>query len=294
MHGIEAMSTFNDRIEKRKTKIESILCVGLDPDPAKLPEGDRSPSEIFHFLNHVIEGTAQYAVAYKPNLAFFEALGIEGWKVFEKTIQAVRDLAPGAQIIADAKRGDIGNTAGFYARTFFETFDCDALTVNPFMGPDTIESYLDYRDRGVIALCFTSNPGAGTYLARGEDPLYIQVARDMEERNRQTGNIWLVVGATRDAESVKRIRSVAPDLPFLVPGVGTQGGDSRSILQAGGNRLLISASRSILYPPDGRIGDPDSHKKEAEKLTEEFRNILKEMGGSGKFPVSSLPETPGS
>lgn len=251
--------------------------MGLDPDPEKIPPGYEAGSHsvddpdgqiepIAEFLGDIVRATADQAVAYKPNLAFYECLGVPGLQLFERVLRTIRETAPGALIIADAKRGDIGNTAERYARAFFEAFDCDAITLSPYMGLDTLEPFTAYADRAVIALCHTSNAGAPEFQTVGEPPLYLRVASAAQELNRRTGNVWLVVGATRDTSSIERIRAAAPDVPFLIPGVGAQGGDLAGALRAAGQDVLINAGRSLLYAADHRAGVAAAARAEADRM----------------------------
>ncbi len=268
------MSTFYERFQTRSAELQSLLCVGLDPDEDKLPEGLDGINGMAKFLSDIIEGTAPYAVAYKPNLAFYEVHGRKGWQLFEKTIEIIRTKAPGALIIADAKRGDIGNTAHFYAKTFFETYDCDALTVNPYMGLDTIEPYMAYSQKGVIILGLTSNPGARMFQIKTTPPLYELVARTAFELNSHFKNIWLVVGATNDLENIIKIREMAPDVPFLVPGIGAQGGDLNAILSVSGINQLINASRSIMYSAQEKNQVKEMSGQQAGMVVEMIRSGL--------------------
>jgi orotidine-5'-phosphate decarboxylase len=273
------MPGFTQKFVSRKKDLQSLLCVGLDPDPSKIPAGySPGPAGMLEFLTDVTVATAGEAVAYKPNLAFFEVMGSAGWDLFEKVIQTVRDHAPEALIIADAKRGDIGNTARFYARTFFETFDCDALTIAPFMGPDTIEPYLEYSSKGIIALCYTSNPGAASFLGYGEIPLYEKIAESVQEMNREHKNLWMVVGATKELHAISRIRCLAPDIPFLVPGIGAQGGDLAGILGSCGADLLINSSREILYAASHRDQVIEKSREKAGELVQSVRDICINAG----------------
>ena len=271
------MSSFYDRYSTERRRKGSVLCVGLDPDPARLPEGyDRGDiiPAIRSFLADVIRATGELAVAYKPNLAFFEVLGPRGMELFADVLEEVRSLAPEALIIADAKRGDVGHTAERYAKTFFETYQCDAVTLRPYMGMDTIDPFLAYRERAAIVLCHTSNAGAPEFQESGEPPLYLRMAAAVATRNEETGNLWMVVGATRDPASIRRIRDEAPDVPLLVPGVGAQGGDLEGVLEAAGQDVLIYAGRAILYAAPERDGVARAAAAEAERLVRVMRTYL--------------------
>jgi orotidine-5'-phosphate decarboxylase len=239
----------------------SLLCVGLDPEPERLPEELRVlPLEkaIVHFCRAIIEATALYASAFKPNLAFFEVLGPAGLLALQEVVRAVPAHIP---VIADAKRGDIGNTARNYAAAIFETYGFDAVTVNPYLGYDSVAPFLAYRERGVILLCRTSNPGARDFqdllVQEGDSqlhPLYEVVARRVQSWN-EAGNCGLVVGATYPQE-LRAIRRLCPEMPVLVPGIGAQGGDLAASVPAAvdvhGERAMISVSRAILYAASDR------------------------------------------
>lgn len=275
--GERSMSTFYEQFQARSAELQSLLCVGLDPDPEKMPAGLEGVNGAARFLSDVITGTSNYAVAYKPNLAFFEAYGTKGWHLFDKIIQIIREKAPGALIIADAKRGDIGNTSSFYAKSFFEIFDCDAITVNPYMGLDTLEPYLNYANKGVIILGLTSNPGAQFLQAKTTPPLYELVARASHELNSTFGNVWLVVGATNEVNHIQKIRELSPDVPFLVPGIGAQGGDLATILRISGINQLINASRSILYAAQEKGDVKQMSGQQAAMIVEMIRTGLENM-----------------
>lgn len=242
---------FFSRVAQAQKRNRSLLCVGLDPDPAKLPDcfRKRNGADIARFNRAIIEATADLVCAFKPNWAFYEALGLEGLRALEKTIEAVPDNVP---VIADAKRCDIGNTARNYARAIFETWGADAVTLSPYMGRDTLEPFLEYRDRGAYVLCLTSNPGAEDFELPNR--LYLRVARALAEGDRY-GNIGLVVGATQPRR-IGNVRRAAPNLPFLLPGVGSQGGSARAAVRgAWGERpgsVMVNVSRSVLYASSGK------------------------------------------
>ena len=256
--------SFNKSYEKIKKNISSILCVGLDPVLEKIlllniPENfynkkisetnleNKSFDLILYFLEKIIEYTKNYAVAYKINSAFFEAFGVYAFVIFFETVKLIRKIAPDALIIADAKRSDIEYSASAYSKTFFENLDCDAVTVNPYLGIDSIEAFSKYKEKATIVLCLTSNPGSKNFQTWGEEPLYLEIAKTMSELNEKTENIWLVVGATNEKKQLLSIREVAPKLPFLIPGIGTQNGDLNKCLEATGTNVLINLSRGILY-----------------------------------------------
>lgn len=238
----------------------SMLCVGLDTDFARLPEHIRkgSPADaVLGFNKEIIDATAPFCIAYKPNLAFYEALGPDGLKVLEATVDHIRSRHPGKFIIADAKRGDIGNTAKLYAKTFFETFDFDAVTLSPYMGAETALPFLEYPGRFAITVALSSNPGSADFeqkaLREEGEPLYKRVILKMMEIS-SPENMMFVIGATK-ASAFKEIRSFCPDNFFLVPGVGAQGGSAEEVMQSGANSrggLLINSSRAIIYASGGK------------------------------------------
>ncbi|HEX5417673.1 MAG TPA: orotidine-5'-phosphate decarboxylase [Chloroflexota bacterium] len=255
------------------TKNDSLLCVGLDPELARLPDGiARTPAGVLAFNRAIVEATADLVCAYKPNFAFYEALGPEGMEILRQT----RRLVPaGIPVIGDAKRGDIGNTARAYAEALFERLEFDAVTVNPYLGRDAIEPFLAYRDRGVLIICRTSNPGAAeiqNLLVEYEGtrrPLYEVMALRVRSWN-ANGNAGLVVGATAPTE-LEAIRALAPDLPILVPGVGAQGGDLAAAARAHrpGAPAIVSASRAVLYASSG----PD-FAAESRRAAQRLRDAL--------------------
>ena len=262
-------------------KKQSFLCVGLDTDINKIPQELLTQDDpVFEFNKQIIDKTAPYAVAYKPNTAFYEVYGAKGWQSLEKTIQYIKTNYPDIFIIADAKRGDIGNTSANYAKAFFNTLNADALTVAPYMGQDSVEPFLHFEDKWVILLTLTSNKGSQDfqYLKVGERMLHQQVL--------QTATTWanseqmmFVVGATHP-EELGEIRKILPDYFFLVPGVGAQGGDLQAVAHNGLNDecgLLVNSSRGIIYASNGsdfaiRAGE------EAKKLQVQMSGLLKEKG----------------
>ena len=236
--------SFNDRLATACAAADSLVCVGLDPRPGE-------HADVVGFCRRVIDATAPYAAAFKPNSAFFEALGPDGLACLAEVIAHV---PPGKVVILDAKRGDIGSTADAYAHAAFSVLGAHALTVNPYLGGDAVAPFLADPARGAFVLCHTSNPGATDFQALdvGGCPLYVAVARAVVHWNRY-GNAGLVVGATYPA-ALATVRAAAPDLPFLVPGIGAQGGDLRAAVAAGldarGGGLIINSSRGILYADD--------------------------------------------
>lgn len=236
-----------------KTK-RSFLCVGLDTDIDKIPSHfTKTPDSIVDFNKQIIESTAELCVAYKINIAFYEALGAKGWDCLRQTIELIpKDIF----IIADAKRGDIGNTSNMYAKAFFEDLNVDAITLSPYMGKDSVSPYLNYKGKWAILLGLTSNEGAKDFqLQRMQDgkPLYEHVLETTKNWG-SVENTMYVIGATR-ADAFKKVREILPEHFLLVPGVGSQGGDMEEVIKAGATkegRLLINASRSILYAGNGK------------------------------------------
>ncbi len=251
--------TFLEKLLAASRRNNSLLCVGLDPEAARLPAHLRDqPDAILAFNRAIIEATADVVCAYKPNLAFYEALGPAGLSALQATLRLIPGYIP---TIGDAKRGDTGNTARQYARALFESYGFDAITVNPYLGHDSVQPFLAYQDRGILVVCRTSNPGArdlqDLWVSQGQEspaPLYEHVARQALEWN-TAGNVGLVVGATYP-EELRRLRQLAPALPILIPGVGAQGGDlaaaARNGTDAAGERAIIAVSRAVLYASEGR------------------------------------------
>lgn len=240
--------------EQIRTK-QSLLCVGLDTDIAKIPPHLlKEEDPIFAFNKAIIEATHPYAVAYKPNTAFYEAQGEKGWRSLKKTIEYLNSNHPDIFTIADAKRGDIGNTSTMYAKAFFEEMDFDSVTVAPYMGKDSVEPFLAFKDKHTILLALTSNEGAFDFQTQkiGTDELYKKVLRtSLTWQNSE--NLMYVVGATK-AEFLKEIREIVPQHFLLVPGVGAQGGSLEEVCKYGLNDvygLLINSSRGIIYASKG-------------------------------------------
>ena len=258
---------------------KSYLCVGLDTDIEKIPAHLQTASDpIFEFNKAIIDATKEYCVAYKPNLAFYEALGIKGWESLKKTI----DYIPSdCFIIADAKRGDIGNTSALYAKAFFNELKADAVTVAPYMGKDSITPFLNFENKWVIVLALTSNEGANDFqssLIDSKMPLYEKVIRAVQSWGNED-QIMFVVGATR-AEQFLHVRSLAPNSFFLVPGVGVQGGDLKAISKVGFNNecgLLVNSSRQIIYA-SAQEDFASRAGEEARRLQQEMEVLLVEAG----------------
>ena len=235
---------------------KSFLCVGLDTDTKKIPQhllAEEDP--IFAFNKQIIDATAPYCVSYKPNLAFYEAFGIKGMVAFEKTVKYLQEHYPNHFIIADAKRGDIGNTSAMYARTFFDEYDIDALTVAPYMGEDSVTPFLGYNDKWVVLLALTSNKGSHDFqLTRDENGvrLFEQVLKKSQQWG-DANNMMYVVGATQ-GELFTDVRKIAPDHFLLVPGVGAQGGSLSEVCKYAMTKecgLLVNSSRGIIYASSG-------------------------------------------
>jgi orotidine-5'-phosphate decarboxylase len=246
---------FSERLDRAHAAADSLVCVGLDPDLARLPDDLRSDREpLLAFNRRIVDATHDLCAAYKPQIAFYSALGKEA--ELAASIRYIRERAPAALVILDAKRGDIGNTAEAYAREAFERYDADAVTVNPYMGEDAVLPFLARPDRGAVLLCRTSNPGGHDFQDLVIDglPLYRRVALRAAARWNRHGNLMLVVGATRPQEMAE-LRRAHPELSFLVPGIGAQGGDLEGTLSAGldagGKGLLVSSSRAVIYAGGG-------------------------------------------
>ena len=274
---------FLDKLLAASRTQNSLLCVGLDPEPGRLPaqlHDMPAARAITYFCRAIVEATAPYVCAFKPNLAFFEVLGPEGMSVFEEVLQAIPEHIP---VIVDAKRGDLGNTARNYAAALFDVYGCDAVTVNPYLGYDSAAPFLAYHEKGVIFVCRTSNPSARDFqdlLVCGEDgdnrPLYEVVARRVQSWN-TAGNCGLVVGATYPQE-LRTIRAMCPDMPILIPGVGAQGGDLEASVVAGvdacGEKAIMAVSRAVLFAGKG-TDFATSAANEARALRDRINEVRK-------------------
>ena len=263
-------------IQKKK----SFLCVGLDTDIDKIPSHLLELEDpIFEFNKHIIDSTKDLAIAYKPNIAFYECLGPKGWDSLKKTIDYIPD---NCFVIADAKRGDIGNTSLYYAKTYFDHLDCDAVTVAPYMGSDSVTPFIQRDGRWVILLALTSNEGALNFQFIRSQVSGKYLFEEVLDRSKTWGNednLMYVVGATR-AEMFVDIRKHVPDHFLLVPGLGAQGGDLASVAKYGMNDtcgLIVNASRSILYASNG-IDFANAARLEAQKIQQEMESLLKEKG----------------
>jgi orotidine-5'-phosphate decarboxylase len=261
----------------------SFLCVGLDTDIKKIPQHLMETSDpIFTFNKEIIDSTAEFSVAYKPNLAFYESLGSKGWESLEKTVMYLKSKHPKIFIIADAKRGDIGNTSSLYARAFFEKLNFDAVTVAPYMGEDSVKPFMKYKNKWIILLALTSNKGALDFQflkdEKSGDLLFESVLKTSQTWG-TIENMMYVVGATK-AEKLKEIRQIIPDHFLLVPGVGAQGGSLQEVAYNGFNSqcgLLINSSRGIIYASS----DSDFASKAriaAQQVQQEMEVLLNEAG----------------
>ena len=251
---------FMQALRQRWSNADSLVCVGLDPEPAKFPARFGSePDAVFAFCRAIVDATAEHACAFKPQIAHFAALGAED--ALTRLIAHIHAAHPGIPVILDAKRGDIGSTARHYAAEAFDRYAADAVTANPYLGRDSVQPFLDRADRGVVILCRTSNPGAAdlqdlpVQAAGGtQRPLYQHVAETIARDWNGHGNCALVVGATWP-EQLREVRAIVGDMPFLVPGVGAQGGDVEAVVRnartADGTGLMVSSSRAILYASQG-------------------------------------------
>jgi orotidine-5'-phosphate decarboxylase len=265
---------------------KSFLCVGLDTDVTKIPEflfdNEDEQNPILAFNKAIIDATADYCVAYKPNLAFYESLGLQGWDILEQTVEYIRANFPDQFIIADAKRGDIGNTSAMYARTFFGNMDFDSVTVAPYMGEDSVTPFLSYPEKWVTLLALTSNKGAYDFQFMKDEETGERLFEKVLKTSLKWGNpdnMMYVVGATK-AEMLSDIRKIVPDHFLLVPGVGAQGGSLKEVATYGLNSqcgLLVNSSRAIIYASNEEDFAIKA-KEEALKVQEEMAIYLKEKG----------------
>jgi len=261
-------------------KKKSFLCVGLDTDIAKIPEHLKTSNDpVYAFNKAIVDATAQYAVAYKPNIAFYECYGIAGWQSLEKTVTYIKSTYPEIFVIADAKRGDIGNTSKMYAKAFFENLPFDSVTVAPYMGEDSVTPFFSFENKWVILLALTSNKGAFdlqfTEDSQGE-ALFEKVLKTSKSWGNKE-NMMYVVGAT-NANMLKKIREIIPDHFLLVPGVGAQGGSLEEVVKYGMNShcgLLVNSSRGIIYADKSQNFDKQA-STEANKLQQAMGKMLVE------------------
>jgi orotidine-5'-phosphate decarboxylase len=276
------LMNFTEKLYKAMQENKSMVCIGLDPDPELMPH-----LGAFEFNKSIINATADLVCAYKPNLAFYEALGIEGLAALHQTMEYIPANIP---VIGDAKRGDIGNTARLYAKALFEAFGFDAATVSPYVGFDSVEPFIKYIDRGVFILCRTSNPSASDFqslpcMARDshlEQGLLFEIVAQKAKEWNQHGNVGLVVGATYP-EELARIRELCPQMLLLIPGIGTQGGDLAQAVRYGadakGGKAVFCCSRKILYASKG-----NDFAQAARCATEELRNQINSLLKPGLTP----------
>lgn len=276
------MSKFIDELQRISTLKKSLICVGLDPDPDKMPVSD-----VYEFCKVIVDHTEKFVTAYKPNLAFFEALGMDGLVALEKLISYVRHNYPDVLLLGDGKRGDIGPTSRRYAHAMFNLWDFDAVTVNAFAGFDSIEAFLEYRERGVFVWCKSSNPDGYQFQdlsveGEGARKVFQVIAENCVEWD-SNGNLGLVVGATYP-EELQIVRDIAEDLPILVPGIGPQMGDLEASVKAGlaktNHRLLISSSRGIIYASTLADKYGGEARNSAQELSEKISNVLNQQGRS--------------
>lgn len=264
--------TRQELFENIKTK-KSFLCVGLDTDITKIPTHLLNIEDpIFEFNKQIIDVTKDICVAYKPNIAFYESQGYKGWQSLEKTIDYINKTCKNVFTIADAKRGDIGNTSEMYAQAFFEKMNFDSITVAPYMGEDSVVPFLKFKNKWVILLALTSNKGASDFQMNDSSPLYKTVLETSKKWG-NADNMMYVVGATK-AEMLTEIRKIVPDSFLLIPGVGAQGGSLDDVVKYGMNKecgLLVNSSRSIIYA--------SKDKDFAEKAREEALKLQKQMQG---------------
>lgn len=272
--------TFLSRLESACQVNQSLVCVGLDPDPARMPVSD-----VFEFNRAIIDATADLVCAYKPNTAFYEAMGLPGLKAMERTVDYVHDIAPRVIVIGDAKRGDIGPSGQAYAQAAFSVWGFDAVTINAWGGLDSISPFLEDAGRGVLIWCRGSNPGSSDLqelivdTPQGRLPMYQQLAKAANTWNR-AGNIGLVVGATVP-DQLDTIRRMCPGMPLLIPGVGTQGGDLEAAIRKGtdqqGRLAIVNSSRSIIYASSG-ADFAECARREAQSLQQRINQVLTSEG----------------
>lgn len=278
--GEDVVPNFLNRLERACEANQSLLCVGLDVDPTQMPV-----DHAFAFNRAIIDATCDLVCAYKPNLGFYEALGLAGLSALQRTVEYIRQASPQAIVIGDAKRGDIGSTAQVYAQAMFQVWGFDAVTVNAWGGQDTLEPYLEYEDRAVFIWCRSSNPGAADLqdlivdTPQGKLPLYQHLAETARTWNSR-GNVGLVMGATRP-EQLDAVRRICPDMPLLIPGVGAQSGELEAIVPLGvdarGRLAIINSSRAVIYASEG----PDfaqAARREAAGLRDAVNHILESEG----------------
>jgi orotidine-5'-phosphate decarboxylase len=260
-------------------KKKSFLCVGLDPEIEKIPSFlQKREDPIFEFNRRIIDATHEYAVAYKPNVAFYESSGSSGWLSLESTVKYIKKKYPDLFVIADAKRGDIGNTSKMYAKAFLENMPFDAVTVAPYMGEDSVTPFLSYNEKWVVLLALTSNKGADDFQYHDEDGIRLfERVLSVSQKWGNVDNIMYVIGATR-AEMLAEVRQIVPEHFLLVPGVGTQGGSLAEVVKYGMNNhcgLLVNSSRGIIFADNSRNFDKVAGEK-AREIQQEMARYLSE------------------
>lgn len=268
------LQLFNNIVKKK-----SFLCVGLDTEAEKLPPSLlNSDNPVLEFNKRIIDATHSCAVAFKPNVAFYEYSGAEGWTTLKETVKYIRQNHPEILIIADAKRGDIGNTSKMYARAFFENMDCDAVTVAPYMGEDSVKPFLSYDQKWAILLALTSNRGADDFQYHNEDGIRLfERVLTLSQKWGSTDNLMYVIGATR-AEMLKDIRKIVPEHFLLVPGIGAQGGNLEEVAKYGMTNkcgLLVNSSRGIIFADNSENFDKVAGEK-AQEIQQEMAQYLKD------------------
>ena len=280
---------FFEKLRIASQENDSLLCVGLDPAPSMIPD-DR----VAHFNHLIIKATTHIACAYKPNLAIYEAMGIEGLLALQKTIEFIRETNPNIPIIGDAKRGDIGNCSLAYTRTLFDKYGFDAATVNPYMGLDSLAPFLERTDKGVFVLCRTSNRGGmdiqELMVVRAEESIphtVYEVVAELAQKWNTNGNVGLVVGATYP-EQISRIRQICPDMLFLIPGVGAQGGDVakavHNAVDTKGTGFIINASRQIMYAAKTSSGTQRSDSAAIDNMRHVANQLRREINSHLPIP----------
>lgn len=270
---------FAEKLDVAVEKNNSLLCVGLDADTHRIPHflTEESDDHVFEFNKAIIDATADLVCAYKPNIAYYEADGIDGLASLEKTLEYIRSTYPDIPVILDAKRADIKSTSDHYAMASFDYFQADAVTLNPYMGEDALEPFLKRSDKGCIILCRTSNPGASDFqdLLIDGVPLFVTVAQKVDKWDQKYHNCLLVLGATAPKQ-IEEVRKVAPTLTYLVPGIGEQGGDLENVITAGlrsdKKGLIINSSRSITYARSDE-SFASAAREEAQKLKDAINSF---------------------
>lgn len=283
-------TTWPQKLDAASLKTGSLVCVGLDPDPRRMPVKD-----VFEFNRSIVDATCDLVCAYKPQIAFYEALGFEGLASLKRTVEHIKKSAPHAVVIGDVKRGDIDSTAEAYATAMFDFWDFDAVTVHAYLGRQSVEPFLTRPERGALIVCRTSNPGAvelqDLRLAPGDASggvagkrLFEHVA-DLTDQWNTRNNAGLVIGATYP-EELGELRAAHPGLPILIPGVGAQGGDVQKAARAGvdanGRGVMVSSSRGIIYAASDPKTYPDAARRATERLRDEIRAALANRGSGGR------------